>query len=122
MTGVSMFIITLDAKRLELLRELLPTARTFGVLVNRNNVPAELHAKELQAAARTTGQQLIVLGANSDADFVELFNEFVRQRTDGLIIVPDPLFDSRRDQLVDMAARHAVPTIYGWREFAAAAA
>jgi hypothetical protein len=77
--------------------------RTFGVLVNRNNVPAELHAKELQAAAPTTGQQLIVLGASSDADFVELFTECVRQRTDGLIIVPDPFFDSRRDQLVDMA-------------------
>jgi putative ABC transport system substrate-binding protein len=120
MTGVSMFIVTLDAKRLELLRELLPTASTFGVLVNPTNVPSELHAKELQAAARTTGQQLIVLRASADAEFTEVFVNLVQQRANGLIIVPDPFFDSRRNQLVDMAAHHSMPTIYGWREFVAA--
>ena len=120
MTGVSMFIITLDGKRLELLRELLPTASTFGVLVNPTNVPSELHAKELEAAARTIGQQLIVLRASADAEFTEVFVNLVQQRANGLIIVPDPFFDSYRNRLVDMAAHHSMPTIYGWREFVTA--
>jgi hypothetical protein len=93
---------------------------TGAALAAKANVPSELHAKELQAAARTTGQQLIVLRASADAEFTEVFVNLVQQRANGLIIVPDPFFDSRRNQLVDMAAHHSMPTIYGWREFVAA--
>jgi putative ABC transport system substrate-binding protein len=119
-TGISMFVVSLDAKRLELLRELVPAATTLALLINPKGPPAELHAKELEAAARTGGQQLIVLRASTDRDFDSAFTNLVRQRADALIVVPDPFFDSRRDQLVEMTARHAVPTIYGWREFPAA--
>jgi putative ABC transport system substrate-binding protein len=119
-TGISMFNVSLDAKRLELLRELVPTATTFALLINPKGPPAELHAKELEAAARTGGQQLIVLRASTNRDFGPVFANLAQQRADALIVVPDPFFDSHRDQLVEMTARHAVPTIYGWREFPAA--
>jgi putative tryptophan/tyrosine transport system substrate-binding protein len=120
MTGISMFIVSLDAKRVELLRELVPTAATFGLLINPKGPPAELHAKELEAAARIGGQQLIVLRASTDDELGPAFTHLVQRRADALIVVPDPFFDSRRDRLVEMAARHAVPSIYGWREFPAA--
>jgi putative tryptophan/tyrosine transport system substrate-binding protein len=119
-TGISMFNVSLDAKRLELLRELVPAATTFALLINPKGPPAELHAKELEAAARTGGQQLIVLRASTNRDFGPAFANLAQQRADALIVVPDPFFDSHRDQLVEMTARHAVPTIYGWREFPAA--
>jgi putative tryptophan/tyrosine transport system substrate-binding protein len=120
MTGISMFIVSLDAKRVELLRELVPTAATFGLLINPKGPPAELHAKELEAAARIGGQQLIVLRASTDDELGPAFTHLVQRRADALIVVPDPFLDSRRDRLVEMAARHAVPSIYGWREFPAA--
>jgi putative tryptophan/tyrosine transport system substrate-binding protein len=119
-TGISMFNVSLDAKRLELLRELVPAATTFALLINPKGPPAELHAKELEAAARTGGQQLIVLRASTNRDFGPAFANLAQQRADALIVVPDPFFDSHRDQLVEITARHAVPTIYGWREFPAA--
>ena len=117
MTGLSMFNVSLDQKRFELLRELVPTAATFALLINPKGPPAELHTKELEAAARTGGQQFITLRASEDRDLGPAFANLVPQRTDALIVVPDPFFDSRRDQLVDLAARHSVPTVYGWREF-----
>jgi putative ABC transport system substrate-binding protein len=117
MTGLSMFNVSLDQKRFELLRELVPTAATFALLVNPKGPPAELHTKELEAAARRGGQHFITLRASEDRDLGPAFATLVRQRTDALIVVPDPFFDSRRDQLIDMAAHHSVPTIYGWREF-----
>ena len=117
MTGLSMFVITLDAKRLELLRELLPGASTFAVLINPTNVPAAYHVKELEAAAHATGQQLIILRASSEPELPVAFENLVQYRVGGLIIVPDPFFDSRRDELVAITRRYAIPTIFGWREF-----
>jgi len=117
MTGLSMFVITLDAKRLELLRELLPAASTFAVLINPTNVPAAYHIKELEGAAHATGQQLIVLRASSEEQLALAFENLVQYRVEGLIIVPDPFFDSRRDELVAITRRYPIPTIFGWREF-----
>ena len=116
MTGLSMFVITLDPKRLQLLRELLPTASTFGVLINRN-ILAAYHIKELQEAAQATGQRLIIFQASSRAELALAFEGLTQHRVEGLVIVPDPFFDSRRDELVGMTRRYAIPTIFGWREF-----
>jgi putative tryptophan/tyrosine transport system substrate-binding protein len=116
-TGLSMFIVSLDAKRLELLRELVPTAATFALLINPKARAAEHHVKELEAVARSSGQQLITLRASEDRDIGPAFMNLVQQRADALIVAPNPFLDSRRDHLIEMAARHSVPTVYGWREF-----
>jgi putative ABC transport system substrate-binding protein len=119
-TGVTMFNIALAAKRFELLREIVPRAVKFALLVNPRNVNWPSYARELEDAMRGGREQLILLKASADAEFVRAFDALARDRADALIVAVDPFFDSRRDQLVAMAARHAVPAIYGWREFAAA--
>jgi putative ABC transport system substrate-binding protein len=87
-TGLSMFIVSLDAKRLELLRELVPTAATFALLINPKARAAEHHVKELEAVARSSGQQLITLRASEDRDIGPAFMNLVQQRADALIVAP----------------------------------
>ena len=119
-TGVSLFANTLAPKRLELLRELAPNAAAIAVLVDANSTEAEIQLKEVQAAARTIGQQIYVLNAGSEIEFGTAFASRVPQQAGALLVAGSPFFTSRRNQLVALAARYAVPAIYEWREFATA--
>jgi putative tryptophan/tyrosine transport system substrate-binding protein len=120
LTGVSLFTSVLEAKRLGLLRELVPTAATIAVLLNPNNLLAETQLKDLQEAARSLGLQLDVLNASTERDLDMAFTTLVQKRAVALAVAADPFFNSRRQQIVALAARPALAAIYEWREFAAA--
>ena len=116
-TGVNNYLSDLGSKRLELLRELVPNAAVIGVLVNPNFPDAESQSKDLREAARKLGQQVHVVNANSENDFERAFATFVQLQARVLLVTVDPLFNSRREQLVALAARHKIPTMYFGREF-----
>jgi putative tryptophan/tyrosine transport system substrate-binding protein len=120
LTGIYFFTQGLEGKRLGLLHELIPTATTIAVLVNVDYSPAKNQLQEVEEAATRLGVQILVLRANAEADLNAVFADLVQQRAGALLVCASPLFFSRRQQLVVLAARHAVPAIYEWREFAAA--
>jgi putative ABC transport system substrate-binding protein len=120
-TGVTNANVGIAPKRLQLLHELVPTASAMALLVNpAHPTLAETNTKELQAAARALGLELHVLNASTERDFDEVFTKLIQLRAGGLVIGPDTFFTSRREQLASLTVRHAVPTIYQNREFAAA--
>jgi putative tryptophan/tyrosine transport system substrate-binding protein len=116
-TGVNIYLSHLGAKRLELLRELVPNATVIGMLVNPNFPDAESQSKDVKEAARTLGQQVHVVNANSEGDFNQAFATFIEMKADALLISLDAFFLSRREQLVALAARHKIPAIYFSRDF-----
>ena len=116
-TGVTFFINTLGAKRLELLRELVPSATVIGLLLNPRNPTSESQIRDVQAAARALGVELLILNASSERDIDAAFASLVQQRTNAVIVGADSMFVGRRDQVVGLAARHAMPAIYFLREF-----
>src|SRR6516225_3556523 len=116
-TGVSGYISALGAKRLELLRELVPNAAMIGVLVDPNYPDAEFQQKDVTEAARIIGQQVHIVNAGSESDFNGAFATLVQLKAGALLVSADVLFTSRRDQLVALAARHQIPAIYFLREF-----
>jgi putative ABC transport system substrate-binding protein len=119
-TGINNVTAGLSAKRLGLLHELVPSALTIAVLINPAGVNFEATTRDLQEAARSLGLHLIFLNVSSENDFEPAFANLV-QRGAGALLLPDStIFNSRREQLVALAARHAVPTIYTFPEFAAA--
>ena len=109
--------VEMDAKRLELLNELMPSATTIGVLVNPNRPDLESEISGLETAARKLGLQLAILRAGTEPDINTAFNAFAEQGLRALLIGTDPFFTSRREQLVGLAAQYAIPTIYQWRDF-----
>src|SRR5262249_1376073 len=113
-TGISVLSLPLTPKRLELLRELVPTAGVVGVLVNPNGANAEMESREIQAAARAVGQQIRVLSAVTEADLNAVFASVAQHGIGALVIGADAFFDSRRDLLVALAAQYAVPAIYSF--------
>jgi putative ABC transport system substrate-binding protein len=119
-TGVSMLISVLGAKRMELLHELVPQATVIGVLVNPNGPDAEAQSQEAQAAGRALGRQIEVLNASNDREIEAAFAAFAERRAGALVIAADTFITSRGDQLVALAARYALPTIYPYREAAVA--
>jgi putative tryptophan/tyrosine transport system substrate-binding protein len=119
-TGVTLFTSLLVAKRLELLHELVPTATKIAILVNPNNSNTEPDTKAAQTAARSLGQQLVVVSANSESDIDAAFATLVQQRANALLVNTDAFFLTRRNQLAALAARHAIPTIHDLRDYAAA--
>ena len=119
-TGVNLLTSELTTKRLELARELLPAAGTVAVLANPRSPEAEPQLNHLQAAARVIEQQLRILNASSGSEIDAAFAAVVNQRDAALLVTNDPLFISRVDQLVGLAARHAVPTIYDRRAYTVA--
>jgi putative tryptophan/tyrosine transport system substrate-binding protein len=119
-TGVASLGKVLVAKRFELLRELVPKADAIAFLVNPNNAVAELDTSDARAAAAALGQKLIVLKAGSEGDIDMAFTAIAEQRASGLLQQLDPFLQSRRDQLVALAARYRLPAIYERRDFAAA--
>jgi ABC-type uncharacterized transport system substrate-binding protein len=119
-TGVSFFTAELEGKRLGLLHELVPQATVIAALVNPTNANAENQSKQLKEAASTLGLQLHILNAVSDREIDTAYANLVRSRAGALVVASDPFFFARRQQIIAQAARHAVPAIYEWRDFAAA--
>jgi len=118
LTGVSI-ADDLTAKRFELLSELVPRAEVIALLVNPNNATAERVIRDVQKAARAKGLQLHVLKASSESEIDTAFATLVQVHAGALVVAADPFLSSRREQLVMLASRRAVPSIYAWREFAA---
>jgi putative ABC transport system substrate-binding protein len=121
LTGVANLNNQLAPKRLELMRELVPAATSIAVLINPTNPgPNEAVLRDLQVAARALGVQLHVLHASAERDFDMVFSTLVQLRAGGLLIGADAFFTVRGEQIAALAIRHAVPTIYQFREFSAA--
>jgi putative ABC transport system substrate-binding protein len=116
-TGVTFFVNTLGAKRLELLRELFPGATVISFLINPRNPTSDSQTRDVQAAARAFGVELLILNAGSEREIDAAFASLVEQRANAIIVGADSFFSSRRDQLVGLAARHALPAMYFVREF-----
>jgi putative ABC transport system substrate-binding protein len=114
-TGVVNIEVELTAKRLELLRELVPTAVLIAVLLNP--AVAERQVVEVERAAQTLGQKILLFNAGSEGEFDAAFAAIVERRAGALFISGDPLFTSRRARLVALAAQHAIPASYSFREF-----
>jgi putative ABC transport system substrate-binding protein len=119
-TGINILTETLEPKRLGLLRGLVPQAATIGFLLNPNFPAAESQSKDMQEAARAIGLQIHVLRANTDREIEAAFETVAQHRIAALAVAASPFFDTRRDTLVALAARYAVPTMYHFREYAAA--
>jgi putative ABC transport system substrate-binding protein len=117
LTGLSGLVSILGPKRLELLRELLPSTSTIALLVKPNNPNVAADAPEAEAAANALGRRLEVLTASTERDLEAAFTTLVKRQAGALAVMPDPLFFTRRAQLIALAARYAVPTIYPAREF-----
>jgi putative ABC transport system substrate-binding protein len=116
-TGIWMVTTVLAEKRLQLLHDLLPKAELIALLINPTSPVAEPQMRDAQAAARALGVRLAVLTAVTENDFDQVFASLVQQRADALFVSADPFFSSRREHLVALAARHAIPTLYEFREF-----
>jgi putative tryptophan/tyrosine transport system substrate-binding protein len=119
-TGVSLFTSVLVAKRLELLRELVPAATIIAFLVNPDNSNARPDTAVMQAAAARLGQKLIVLSARTDQDIDLAFASLGQQQATALVVNTDAFFLTRRNQLASLEARYAIPTIHDLREYIAA--
>jgi putative tryptophan/tyrosine transport system substrate-binding protein len=119
-TGVSFFTAELEGKRLGLLHELVPRAAAIAALVNPTNANADDQSRELKDAARTLGLELHILNAVSEGEIDKSFATLAQTRAGALLVASDPFFFGRRQQLIALAARHAVPAIYEWRAFAEA--
>jgi len=120
LTGVSFLINDLAPKQLELLRELIPKAKSIGVLMNPDNPATETDTNAVLGAARALGLELIVLNAKTESDLVTAFSTIVLRQAGGLLVVSDAFMFDRRAQIAALAARHALPTIYPLRDFAVA--
>jgi putative ABC transport system substrate-binding protein len=119
-TGITILTATLEPKRLELLRELLPNVSTVAALLDPNFPPYEAQLRDLREAARALGLQVQDFRVSDDAAIDKAFETIASQNIGAVIVVAGPFFDTRRDKIVALAARHAVPAMYHFREFAEA--
>jgi putative tryptophan/tyrosine transport system substrate-binding protein len=115
-TGVSFLSSAVGMKRLELLRQLMPKTAALAMLVHPNTPEAKRERRDVHAAAQAIGQELIVVDVSSDRDIETAFTTFVQRGAGALFVGISALFNSRRERLAALAARHAVPAIYPWRE------
>jgi len=120
LTGVNVFVGELGAKGLALLHELIPSATTIGFLENPNNPVLELTTRDVLAAAPVVGLKIQILKASTDREIDAAFASLVQARTGALLVGGDIFFNNRIERLVELAARHAIPTMYLTREFVAA--
>ncbi|HVI15114.1 MAG TPA: ABC transporter substrate-binding protein [Pseudolabrys sp.] len=118
MTGVTVFSVALELKRLELLRELISPTPLIALLVNPNNLTATAARRQLNDATRKIGQDMVVLEASTEGEFEAVFATLAQKSAGALVVSDDALFANRRSVLVALAARHAIPAIYGRRDFA----
>jgi putative ABC transport system substrate-binding protein len=119
-TGVTFIGVALGAKRLELLRDLVPNATSFGMLVNPNNPDSRVDIRDVQAAASILEKQFHVVTAGSESELDRAFDTLVQQRVGALFVGSDVLFNNKRDQLIALAQDHALPAIYDRADFATA--
>jgi putative tryptophan/tyrosine transport system substrate-binding protein len=120
-TGVSLLAYLLDAKRVELLHELVPDVAVIALLVNPKSAQAETQLADFQVATRSLGQEPIVLNASTESEIDAAFATLVQKRAAAALAVSaDPFFLNRRDQIIALSGRHAIPAIYEWRTFTAA--
>jgi putative tryptophan/tyrosine transport system substrate-binding protein len=119
-TGVSTLIVETEAKRLGLLRDLRPYATTTAVLMNPGNIGAEIQVTDFQTAAHSIGKEITVVNASTIRDIDQAFTKLVQMHADALLVASDPFLFSRAAQLVVLAARHVIPTVYSRREFTVA--
>jgi putative ABC transport system substrate-binding protein len=120
LTGVTFLATAIEPKRFALLRDLVPTAALIAVLINPHFPDAEIYLRDLPAAARNMGQEIIILKATNDQEIESGIASAAQQRIGALLVTADPFFTNRRDQLVALVARHSIPAIYFTREFALA--
>jgi putative ABC transport system substrate-binding protein len=120
MTGVSFFTATLEAKRLGLLFELVPAARTFGILINPTNDNAELQLKDIAQGGLTLSRPITIQKASNEREIEAAFETFAQQQVNALLVGSDPYFFGEREKIVTLAARYNLPAMYEWREFAQA--
>ena len=118
MTGVNTLSPALETKRLGLLRELVPRTDIVAVLLNATNPDAGNQRRDINAAAKALGQELVFFSASNESELAAAFGAVVQQRADALLVGNDVFFTNLREQIVALAARHAVPTIYAFRQFA----
>jgi ABC-type uncharacterized transport system substrate-binding protein len=119
-TGIHVFLIGLEGKRLGLLRDLVPQAALVGLLINPRSPDSADQTKGLQAAARAIGQQVAVVEAGSDAELDAAFAVLVQRQVGALVVAADQFFTVRREQIIALTARYAMPAIYELREYAVA--
>jgi putative ABC transport system substrate-binding protein len=119
-TGVSFLASDLEAKRLGLLRDLVPRATMIAALVDSNFLTSATQLKDVQEAARALGQKVQVVRASNESELDRGFAALAAQRPDALIVVAAPFFTARRDKIVQLAAHHSLPAMYDVREFPAA--
>jgi putative tryptophan/tyrosine transport system substrate-binding protein len=119
-TGAGLMSANLVAKRIELVRELMPEAKSIAILTNANNPSAQFEVDEAEAAAQVLGFQVRIERANGERDLPRAVASVARPRADALLVATDPFFESVRGMLVTLATQHAIPAIYALREYAVA--
>jgi putative ABC transport system substrate-binding protein len=119
-TGVHIFTTALEAKRLALLHDMVPSADTIGILINPDFPSAADEVRQLETAAGGLGQKIRVLHASSPAEIEAAFDRVTREHILALLVSADPFFDGRRDQLVALEARHKLPVMYQFRQYSLA--
>jgi putative ABC transport system substrate-binding protein len=119
-TGVTLFTSELGPKRLGLIRELVPKAGQISVLMNPQSPAGAIQSQEIEAAARAAGQQIVLLKATNDAEINAAFTDMTAQHVSALIVMPDPFFNTRNNQIVALASSNNIPAIYDSREYAQA--
>jgi putative ABC transport system substrate-binding protein len=117
LTGVSLLTVDIGSKRLGLLRELVPNAKTIAMLVNPKSPELGPHLQDVQGAAHNLGQQVQILNAVNEEEIDSAFAAMARERPDALLMDPDPFLVSRREQIVTLANHYRIPALYEWREF-----
>lgn len=116
-TGVAILGVELEAKRLELLHQLVPTSALIGILVNPGNAQAEIQLQELLKAARAFGQRVLVLKAGTEREVETAFATLMQERADALLVGADTFFATQPILFALLTARHAIPAIYPWRSY-----
>jgi putative ABC transport system substrate-binding protein len=117
-TGATLFTQEIESKRLGLLHEAVPAAKTIVVLFNPGNTSVELQMRDVREAAQRAGVELVILNASAESEFEGVFATMAQRKAGGLLVGADPYFNSRRARLIGLAAQYRVPAIYEWREIA----
>jgi putative ABC transport system substrate-binding protein len=117
-TGATVFSYDMESKRLGLLHEAVPVAKTIAVLVNPANPAVELQTRDVQEAAPRLGVKVVIFNARGVGEFENLFTAMAELKAGALLVAADPYFNSQRGHLITLAAQHQLPAIYEWRQFA----
>lgn len=117
-TGVTLFAQQMESKRLGLLHEVVPKAKTFAALFNPTNPAVQFQLEDVRKAAPRLGVELVVLNASTESEIEEVFAGMAERKVEGLLVGADPFFNSRRARLIALTAQHRLPAIYEWRDMA----